>query len=158
MGTPVAGITTFFVACMLFGPALFTVSAKDPVIQGPNESDITAPAEPLRSGVTEKQLFAELAAHNESRSAELLEYTVKRTYQVSDLRGKVHAEEVGRMEYRAPDKKTFVVTSEAGSGLIRHLALNPLIASEIGAAAGKEHRDSSISPDNYTLELVANNS
>lgn len=30
------------------------------------------------------------------------------------------------MEYRAPDKKKFVVTLEAGSALVRHLALNPL--------------------------------
>ena len=71
-----------------------------------------------------------------------------------DLKGKVHAEEIGRMEYRAPDKKTFVVTSEEGSGLIRRMALNPLIASEIEAAAGKEHHDSSITPANYTFELL----
>jgi hypothetical protein len=66
----------------------------------------------------------------------------------------VHAEEIGRMEYRAPDKKTFVVTSEEGSGLIRRMALNPLIASEIAAAAGKQHHDSSISPANYTFDLL----
>jgi hypothetical protein len=95
-----------------------------------------------------------LVAHNGSRSAALIAYTANRTYQVSDPQGKVHAQEVGRMEYRAPDSKTFVVTSEAGSGLIRHLALNPLIASEIRTAAGKEHHDSSISPENYTLELL----
>jgi hypothetical protein len=34
------------------------------------------------------------------------------------------------------------------------LALNPLIASEIEAAAGKQHHDSSITPANYTLELL----
>ena len=69
-----------------------------------------------------------------------------------DLKGKVHAEEVGSMEYRAPDKKTFVVTSEKGSLLVRRLALNPLIASEIETAAGKQHHDSAISPANYTLQ------
>ena len=58
------------------------------------------------------------------------------------------------MEFRAPDKKTFVLTSESGSGLIRHLALNPLIASEIETAAGKEHHDSAIAPENYTLALL----
>lgn len=58
------------------------------------------------------------------------------------------------MEYQAPDRKTFTVTSEKGSGIIRHLALNPLIESEIAAAAAKKHRDSAISPANYSLQLV----
>lgn len=58
------------------------------------------------------------------------------------------------MEYHAPDKKSFVVTSEKGSGLVRHLALNPLIASEVEAASGKQHHDSSITPANYSLHLL----
>src|SRR5215813_10999088 len=34
------------------------------------------------------------------------------------------------------------------------MALNPLIKSEIAAATGKEHHDSTISADNYTLSLL----
>ena len=37
------------------------------------------------------------------RKAALHDYTVRRTYQVIDLKGKVHAEEVGRMEFFSPD-------------------------------------------------------
>jgi len=37
---------------------------------------------------------------------------------------------------------------------VRRLALNPLIASEIEAASGKQHHDSSITPANYTFELL----
>jgi|SRR5580658_66341 outer membrane lipoprotein-sorting protein len=107
----------------------------------------------LASGA-DNRVFSQLVAHNGLRSAALLEYTATRTYQVADLSGKVHAREVGRMEYRAPDRKTFVVTSEEGSALVRRLALNPLIASEIKAAAGKDRHDSSITPENYTLELL----
>jgi len=66
----------------------------------------------------------------------------------------VHAEEVGRMEFRAPDEKNFVTTSESGSSVIRRLALKPLIASEIEAAAGKQHHDSAISSANYSLNLL----
>jgi hypothetical protein len=54
------------------------------------------------------------------------------------------------MEYRAPDQKRFVVTAEDGDGLIRHMALNPLIPSEIAAAAGKDHYDSAIPPPTTT--------
>jgi hypothetical protein len=109
--------------------------------------------EPLRPGVTEGQVFAELAAHNVQRKTALHHYSVLRTYQVIDLKGKVHAGEVGRMEFIAPDKKTFTITSESGSALVRNMALNPLIKSEIETAAGKEHHDSAISADNYSLNL-----
>lgn len=110
--------------------------------------------QPLGPGVSESEVFAELAAHNEQRRSALHDYSVLRTYQVIDLKGKVHAEEVGRMEFIAPDKKTFTVNSEAGSGLVRHMALNPLIRSEIETAAGKQHHDSAISVDNYSLNLL----
>ena len=115
---------------------------------------ITSPLEPLRAGVSAEQLFAAMLTHNELRSAALVDYSVLRTYEISDAKGRIRAQEVGRMEFRAPDRKRFAVTFEKGSGLIRRLALNPLIASEIEAAAGKEHNDSSITPANYALELV----
>jgi hypothetical protein len=92
--------------------------------------------------------------HDDQRTSVLHDYTVLRTYQVVDLKGKVHAEEIGHMEFLSPDKKAFTVTSESGSGLVRHMALNPLINSEIEAAAGKEHHDSAISTDNYSLNLL----
>jgi hypothetical protein len=113
-----------------------------------------AVVEPLRPGVDESQVLAQLAAHNEKRKSLLHDYTVLRIYQVIDLRGKVHAEKVGRMEFLSPDKKTFAVTSESGSGVVRNMALNPLIKSEIETAAGKEHHDSAISADNYSLNLL----
>jgi len=144
-----------FIFVMLLVTGLTTaVAASAQVIQEQGDPTLAAPVEPLRSGVTEEHVFAEMASHNELRSASLLDYTAFRTYQVVDPKGKVHAEESGRMEYHAPDKKTFVVTSEKGSGLIRHLALNPLIASEIEAASGKQHHDSSITPANYSLHLL----
>src|SRR5215468_10234474 len=116
------------------------------------ETELSTPLEPARSGVSGDVLLAELDAHNELRKSALRDYTAVRTYRLTDLKGKVHAEEVGRMEFRAPDQKTFVVMSESGSGIIRRKALNPLISSEIEAAAGKEHHDSSITVANYSLE------
>ena len=153
MTTLSSKINSFLVAAMLVGLTL-GVDAQAQLHQQGSEPEVTAALEPLRPGVAESQIFAELAAHNEQRSVALLEYTALRTYQVSDLKGKVHAEEIGRMEYRAPDQKTFVLTSEKGSAMVRHLALNPLIGSEVHAAAGKEHHDSSITPANYTLHLL----
>src|SRR5690349_17831527 len=107
----------------------------------PGTSELTRTPEPLRAGITEDRLFSELLAQNGHRSEGLIAYVAQRTYEVRDPKGKVHAEEVGRMEYEAPDKKTFTVTSVKGSGVVRRLALKPLIDSEIWAAAGKEHHD-----------------
>jgi hypothetical protein len=135
----------------LVAMTIFAVEAK-----GQGNSDIqpelSTPLEPLRPNVAEGQLFDELDVHNQLRKAALLDYTVLRTYRVVDLKGKVHAEEVGQMEFRAPDQKKFTVTSEGGSGLVRRMALKPLISSEIETAAGKQHHDSAISPANYSLD------
>jgi len=137
----------------MFAMAIVAAEAK---AQGSGESlpNLEAPLEPLRPKVTENLVLTELAVHNEQRTSALHNYNVLRTYQVIDLKGKVHAEEVGRMEFLAPDKKTFTVTSESGSGLVRNMALNPLIKSEIETAAGKEHHDSAIYADNYSLNLL----
>jgi hypothetical protein len=58
------------------------------------------------------------------------------------------------MEFVSPDKKTFTATDESGSGLVRRMALHPLINSEIETAAGKQHHDTAISGDNYSLNLL----
>ena len=149
-------INLFFVEAAFLAMTSFALSANAQIDQQ-SQAKLADPIEPLRPGVTESQIFDELLAHNALRSATLLEYTALRTYQVVDLKGKVHAEEVGRMEYRAPDKKTFVVSSEKGSGLVRRLALNSLIASEIETAAGKQHHDSAISPQTTAWSRLVSN-
>jgi hypothetical protein len=140
-------------AAAMFAMVMLAAEAKAQT-GGEGLPNLESPVEPLGPGVTESRVLAELAAHNEQRRSVLHDYSVLRTYQVIDLKGKVHAEEVGRMEFLAPDKKTFTVDSESGSGLVRSMALNPLIKSEIETAAGKEHHDSAISADNYSLNLL----
>jgi hypothetical protein len=107
-------------------------------------------AQALRS----EQIFAELIDRNRTRAGGLLEYTADRVYRLSDPGGKIHAQIEGRMEFEAPESKTFVTKSEAGPAIVRHLALKPLIASEIDAARGKDRHDSAFTPANYTLELI----
>lgn len=145
--------SSFLVVAAFLATTTLTVGAHAQLSQG-SQTDLTIKLEPVRPGVTAVHIFDELVAHNALRAATLVNYTAFRTYQVVDLNGKVHAEEAGQMEYRAPDQKRFVVTSEKGSVLVRRLALNALIASEIETAAGKQHHDSAISPANYTLDLL----
>jgi len=84
--------------------ALVTAFIMDARAQSALESSpgIRTPLEPLRPGISGGQLFEELTAHNELRKSELRDYTVLRTYQVVDLQGKVHAEEIGQMEENVP--------------------------------------------------------
>ena len=149
---PIMKITSFTVALVLFGMMLTSARAQSD--RAESSTDVTAPFEPPSPDIDESTLFAELVTHNELRNSALLGYTEERTYEVTDTTGKVRAQERGHMEYRRPDKKTFITTSESGSGIVRHLALDPLIASEIEVASGKQRHDSSIIPANYTLELL----
>jgi hypothetical protein len=110
--------------------------------------------QPARSDVTPEQIFAELMRRNDLRNAALRSYTAVRSYAVTDAKGKVHAQKVVRLDYRAPDKKSFDAISEKGSAVVRHLVLNRLMDSEVEAASGKSHRDSSISAANYTFALL----
>jgi outer membrane lipoprotein-sorting protein len=150
---PNTKIKLFVVDAAFLAMTTFAVGAHAQLNQQ-GQTELTTPLEALRPGITAVQLFDELVAHNSLRAATLLSYTALRTYQVVDLKGKVHAEEIGRMQYLAPDQKKFVVTSEKGSVVVRRLALNALIASEIETAAGKQHHDSAISPANYSLDLL----
>jgi hypothetical protein len=147
-------IKAFPLVFVLFSLMLNLSGARAQSDREQSGADVSAPIEPLSPDIDENRLFSELLTHNELRNAALAGYTEQRTYQVTDLTGRVRAQEIGQMEYRAPDKKTFATTSESGSVLVRRLALNPLIASEIDAASGKQHHDSAITPANYTLDLL----
>ena len=108
----------------------------------------------MQPGTSGDEIFAELVKQNELRNAQLREYSTIRIYAVTNPQGKVHAKEIVRMEYIAPDKKTFVKISEEGSHLIQRMVLYPLTESEASAAAGKEHHGSSITPANYTFTVL----
>lgn len=110
--------------------------------------------QPAGAEVTPEQIFSELIRRNELRNAALRSYTVERSYAVTDPKGRVHAQKSVRLDYHAPDNKSFVTISEKGSALVRRLVLNRLMDSEVEAAAGKNHRDSSISPANYSFALL----
>ena len=121
-------------------------SQEEQVPSGPLQS-----SQPTARG---KQIFANLVKHNELRNEALHKYSAVRTYAVTDLHGKVHAKETVRMDYVAPDKKTFVTIAEEGSVLVRRLVLKRLMESEASAATGEDHRDSAITPANYSFLLL----
>lgn len=115
---PNVKIGLLFIEAAFLAMTTIAVSAYGQLNQQ-GQKELTTRFEPLRSGVTAIQMFDELLAHNSLRALTLQNYTALRTYQVIDLNGKVHAEEIGQMEYRARDKKRFVVASEHLVGLER---------------------------------------
>jgi len=118
-------------------------------------ADVTlSPLETASRPMTGDELFAKLLERNRIRDLRLQQYSAERTYEVSNDKGKVYAEERVRVEYHAPDRKTFVTESEDGSKVVRDMVLKRLLESESETSAGSAHRDSSIKPANYEFQLV----
>ena len=123
----------------------------------PGSGEVTETLSPLRApfqSITGDELFDRLVEHNRLRDIRLQRYSAVRTYDVASDKGKIYAEEVVRVEYQAPDHKTFVTDSEKGSVLVRDLVLKRLIESESETSRGHAHHDSSIKPANYEFTLL----
>jgi outer membrane lipoprotein-sorting protein len=104
-------------------------------------------------GLTGDNIIAKMLERNRLRNEQLQRYSAVRTYEIRNQEGKLAAQAVVRVEYRAPDKKTFSKTSEKGSGIVRHLVFDRLIQSESETSSGREHRNSAITTANYTFTL-----
>lgn len=117
-------------------------------------TETLSPLGPAFQSMTGDELFARLVEHNRLRELRLERYSAVRTYEVASDQGKIYAEEVVRVEYQAPDHKTFTTSSEKGSALVRDLVLKRLIESESETSRGREHHDSSIQPANYEFTLL----
>src|SRR5580700_536907 len=100
------------------------------------------------------EIVSKVLAENERRKESLQRYTVIRTYEIRTHEGKLDAQTVVRMEYRAPDVKTFEKTSEKGSGIVRHMVFDGLMNSEMEASSGKQHHDAALTPASYQFYFV----
>ena len=139
-------VNAFLLARHVSASDSFGAAGQSAPTQGGSDPQILGPLEPLRVGATGDLIFAELLAHEERRSAALLEYTAVKRHQVFDSGGEMYAEEITQINYHAPDKKTIVVTSQKGWGPGGHFTFYQVVASEVEAAATEEDRESSITP------------
>ena len=80
--------------------------------------------------------------------------SVTRTYKVQNQKNKIVAEQVVVMEYTAPNTETFTSSSAKGSGFVLHHIFQRLMENEKKRLRANKDRDSLISPENYTLEIV----
>jgi hypothetical protein len=135
------------------------VASAAPVAESQDAATPIAPQTPLstdgaRVGLTGDDVVAQMLQRNLLRNRQLQKYSAVRTYEIRNLEGKLAAQAVVRVEYQAPDKKTFSKTSEKGSGIARHLVFDRLIQSESETSSGREHRDSAITTANYAFMLA----
>ena len=141
----------FLLAAMFLLVTGSGTAGESPSTQRGSEQQILGPLEPLRSGATGDQIFAELLAHEDQRSAALLEYTAVKRHQMFDSRGELYAEEITHIEYQARNKRASVVTSQKGWAPSGHFTFYQVVASEVETVATAEDRESSITPSNYKL-------
>jgi hypothetical protein len=139
---------------------LLMTGASSAALAGPGQTEANLLTEEKTSSPSSlvvrngDDIIAQLLLHNQLRDAQLKRYSVVRTYEVRNGKGKLSAQEVVRMDYRAPDKKVFEKIQEKGSGFVRHHVFERLMKSESEAAYGKEHHDSALTPANYAFTLV----
>jgi outer membrane lipoprotein-sorting protein len=139
---------------LILGAASATPVAKCQSSAGPATPEMALSNYSAPSGLTGDDVIAKMLERNRLRNEQLQRYSAVRTYEIRKLDGKLAAQEVVRVDYQAPDKKTFEKTSEKGSGIVRHLVFDRLIQSESETSSGQEHHDSAITTTNYAFLLA----
>lgn len=102
------------------------------------------------------EIITRVMQHDATRRAALTQYASERTYQM-DYKGPIgdrHATMRVRMDFTAPDRKRFTVISESGSPIFCHKILRKLMEGEQEGALEANHLRSMLSPANYNLKLV----
>ena len=112
-----------------------------------------SPLQPPAADMNGEKVLAGLVEHSRLRDRLLDRYSAARTYKLGNTKGKVYAQAVVEVQYRAPGGKTFTTESEHGGHLSKWI-LHKLIGAEAETSSGKQHRDSSISPHNYSFQLL----
>jgi outer membrane lipoprotein-sorting protein len=100
------------------------------------------------------QLFSDVAARNQIRESRLLNYSVTRTYQVTNAAGRIQGQSKVLVTYDRPKPKEFQILEEEGSRAVANMVFRPLMQHEAKASEGEAKRDTSIIPANYDVQLT----
>src|SRR5260370_2988894 len=147
-------IERLVVVLFLLGAVSVATLAESQDAAGRMEQQMALSSYRATVGLTGDDVIAQMLQRNLLRNQQLQQYSAVRTYEIRNLEGKVAAQAVVRVEYRAPDKKTFRKTSEKGSSIVRHLVFDRLIQSESETSSAQEHHNSAITTANYTFTFA----
>jgi len=101
------------------------------------------------------QVMERVAAMNELRAKALESYSSVRSYRLEcHCLSHKKADMVVRTEYHAPDKKSFTIVSEEGSGTVRSKVFKKLLEAEQESMREENQQRSAINSDNYTFKVV----
>jgi outer membrane lipoprotein-sorting protein len=104
--------------------------------------------------LTADQVIERVVEMNNTRAKALEGYSSLRTYHL-DCHCLSHkkADMTVRIQYRAPDKKDFVIVSESGSGAVRERVFKNLLEAEQESMQQENQQRSAITPDNYRFHI-----
>jgi len=109
---------------------------------------------PTTSEANVGDIIRRMIERNRVQREQLHSYSAVRTYEVQTTDGQVYAQDVIRVDYRAPGRITFDKLYEQGSWIVRHLVFDRLLQSEQETLSGQERREAAISDENYTFVFV----
>ena len=95
-------------------------------------------------GLGAHDIVARMIERNRLRQEELQSYSVVRTYEIQNQDGRLAAQAVVSVDYRAPGTKTFHKVSEKGSWVVRHMVFDRLLQSEEETSSGHERSEAAI--------------
>lgn len=104
---------------------------------------------------TAAEVIQRVLEMNEMRAKTLERYSSLRTYHLEcHCVSHKKADMVVRIDYQAPDKKDFTIVSESGSGTVRDRVFKKLIEAEQESMREENQRQSAISAENYTFQVL----
>lgn len=105
--------------------------------------------------LTADEVMANVLKMNEERAKALESYSSLRSYRLEcHCLSHKQADMVVRADYQAPDKKTFTIVSESGSGSVRNKVFKKLLEAEQEAMREENQQRSAITPENYIFKVV----
>ena len=101
------------------------------------------------------EVMQRVVAMNELRAKALESYSSLRSYRLEcHCLSHKKADMVVRADYHAPDKKTFTIVSEDGSGTVRNKVFMKLLEAEQESMREENQQRSAVTPANYTFKVV----
>lgn len=101
------------------------------------------------------QVMQRVAAMNEVRAKALQSYSSIRSYRLEcHCLSHKKADMVVRADYHAPDKKSFTIVSEDGSGTVRSKVFTKLLEAEQESMREENQQRSATTSENYTFKVV----
>lgn len=112
------------------------------------QSSVSAP-------LTADEVMKRVVQMNEVRAKTLDHYSSIRSYHLEcHCLSHKKADMVVRADYQAPDNKEFTVLSESGSGAVRNRVFKKLLQAEQESMKEENQKQSAITPQNYTFQLL----